>query len=80
MNFDKIALLKKSVRLVVGMGVTRIVYGIIDSNTSRDTVTQKVTIGAASVAIGSTVAEAVGTHTDAKIDELVNTIRQQLNR
>lgn len=68
---DYIALTKKVISTVVGIGTAKIVSGIIESNVATETVPQKVSVAAASYAIGYAASEASSSYTDAKIDEIV---------
>jgi hypothetical protein len=71
MKLDKLAIAKKTVTTIVGFGITKIVKGIIDNNVVVDTLPTKVTVSAASVAIGYSLSEVTSNYTDRKIDELV---------
>ena len=66
-----VAIAKKIVTTIVGIGTTKIIKDIIESNVDTDTVYQKVTVGSASVAIGYAVSETTSQYTDRKIDEAV---------
>ena len=68
---DKIAILKKAVSTIVGIGVSKIVTGIIENNVDTDTTINKVTVTSAGVALGYAAADATSTYTDNKIDEAV---------
>lgn len=63
---------KKAVSVVVGAGTSKIVKGIIENNTSPETLTDKAAIFAATFVVGSMVAEATSKHTGAKIDEIAD--------
>jgi hypothetical protein len=66
-----LVIVKKAVSTIVGIGTTKIVREIIQNNVDTTTIPSKVTVGAASVAIGYSVSELTSAYTDAKIDELV---------
>lgn len=66
-----IAIAKKIVTTIVGIGTTKIIKDMIENNVDTDTVYQKVTVGSASVAIGYAVSETTSKYTDRKIDEAV---------
>lgn len=66
-----IAIAKKIVTTVVGIGTAKIVRDIIESNVDTKNVYEKVTVGSASVAIGYAVSETTSQYTDSKIDEAV---------
>jgi hypothetical protein len=66
-----IAIAKKIVTTIVGIGTTKIIHDMIESNVDTDNVYQKVTVGSASVAIGYAVSETTSNYTDRKIDEAV---------
>lgn len=76
----KIELLKKTVRLVVGIGTAKIVNDIIKNNVDTDNTYQKVTVVAASTAIGGAVSELTSSYTDRQIDEIVDFIQKIKNR
>ena len=66
-----IAIAKKIVTTIVGIGTAKIVNDIVEANVDTDNVYQKVTVGSASVAIGYAVSETTSNYTDRKIDEAV---------
>lgn len=68
---DKLEITKKAVSLVVGLGVSKIVKGFIENNTSAESVTDKVAIASAAVVIGSMSAAAVKNHADTMIDDAI---------
>jgi hypothetical protein len=67
----KIAIAKKIVTAIVGLGTAQIVKQIIENNVETDTPYQKVTVGSASVAIGYAVSDYTSDYTNTKIDEAV---------
>lgn len=67
---NKLDFTKSVVGFIVGAGTTKIVNGIIVSNTSPEKVTDKVAILASSMVIGNMAADATKKHTSAKIDEI----------
>lgn len=71
----KLELLKTVVSTIVGIGTSKIVHGIISSNVETDSPVDQVTVFAGSMVIGSMVADATKTYTDAKIDEAANWIK-----
>jgi hypothetical protein len=71
MKMNKLAIAKKTVNTIVGFGITKIVKGIIDNNVDTDTIPSKVTVAAASAAVGYSLSELTSNYTDRKIDELV---------
>jgi hypothetical protein len=58
--------------LIVGLGTTKIVRDVIANNTSTETLPEKVTVTAASAAIGGIATEKTKSYTDAKIDEWID--------
>ena len=68
---NKTAAFKLVTRIVVGAGTTTISNSIIRNNVSPDNIFQTVSVAVASVVIGSMASEATKSHTDAKIDEVV---------
>lgn len=65
----KIEILKKTVSVVIGFGVSKIVHDIIANNVEIEKAHQKVTVPLASAAIGGVVAEASSKYTDSLIDD-----------
>ena len=76
----KIVILKKAVTTVVGIGTAKIVREIIKNNVDTETVTSKVTVTAASAAIGGAVSELTKQYTDTQIDQFVELIQKIKNR
>jgi hypothetical protein len=76
----KIELLKKAVSLVVGIGTAKIVNDIIKNNVDTNNAYQKVSVAAASTAIGGAVSELTSSYTDRQIDEIVDFIQKIKNR
>lgn len=80
-NFvKKIEILKKAVSLVVGIGTAKIVHDFIERNVDTESVYQKVTVTAASTAIGGAVAELTQQYTDRQIDEIHAFVQKIMNR
>lgn len=76
----KIDILKKTVSTVVGIGTAKIVREIIKNNVDTETITSKVTVTAASAAIGGGVSEIAKQYTDRMIDDMVILIQKIKNR
>jgi hypothetical protein len=76
----KIDILKKSVSFVVSAGVAKIIKGVIENNVSTTTAIDKVTVAAASAAIGGAVGELSSDYTNHQIDELVAFVQKIKNR
>lgn len=68
---DKIKIAKQVVSTIVGIGVSKIVSGIIENNVDTTTVASKVTVASASGVIGWAAADYASDYTDNKIDEAV---------
>ena len=68
---NKLAATKLVVRLIVGSGTTTISNSIIRNNVAPTNLFQQVSVGIASVVIGSMVSEATKSHTDQQIDQIV---------
>jgi hypothetical protein len=60
---------KNVATIVVGLGTSRIVKGIIANNTVADKTVDKVAIYAATVVVSAMVAKATANHTEAEIDK-----------
>lgn len=69
---NKIATIKVVARVVVGIGTTTISNSIIKNNVEPANLIQQISVGAASLVIGSMASEAAKSHTDAQIDGLVD--------
>lgn len=66
----KLEAVKIVARIVVGAGTTTVTQSIIRNNVAPANLLQQVSVGVASVVIGSMAAEATKSHTDTKIDEI----------
>lgn len=67
---NKLAAFKIAARLVVGAGTTTVSNSIIKNNVNPTNVIEQISVGVASVVIGSMASEATKSHTSTKIDEL----------
>jgi hypothetical protein len=67
---DKIKIAKQVVSTIVGIGVSKIVSGIIENNVDTTTIASKVTVASASGVLGWAAADATSDYTDRKIDEI----------
>lgn len=76
----KIEILKKAVTTVVGIGTAKIIREIISNNVDTETVASKVTVTAASAAIGGAVSEMTKQYTDHQIDQIVSFFQKIKNR
>lgn len=76
----KIEILKKAVSMIVSVGTAKIVKGIVESNVTVDTITDKVTVAAASFAIGGAVGELTSEYTSDMIDEIAAFYQTITNR
>lgn len=65
----KIEIAKKGVSFVVGVGVSHIVFSIIDNNVAQETVPQKIFTFAGKQAIGMVVGEIVKERVNDKLDK-----------
>lgn len=81
---EKIALVKKAVTFVVGVGTTQIVRTVIQKVVEPETIKDRILVGAGSMAIGGMVADATKSYTNRQIDEIVTLwneeIKPRLNR
>lgn len=68
---NKLATFKLVARIIVGAGTTTVSNSIIKNNVQPNNVIEQISVGVASVVIGSMVSEATQSHTDAKIDSIV---------
>jgi hypothetical protein len=76
----KIDYLKKTVSFVVSAGTAKIIKSVIENNVPTETAIEKVTVTAASVAIGGAVGELTSDYTDRQIDEIVVFLQKIKNR
>lgn len=69
---DKIVLVKQAVNIIVGAGVSKVVHGFIQNNTSpAASVPQQIAIATSSVVLGMMAKEATAEFTGKKIDAIV---------
>ena len=66
---NKLDIAKAATSLIVGMGVSRTVNGIVRTNVPIVTIIDKVTVSASTFVVGSMAAASTKKYTDAKIDE-----------
>jgi hypothetical protein len=76
----KIEILKKTVKLVIGVGASTIVRQLIENNVEPEKTIDKVAVPVASLAIGGAVGQAAGAYTDAMIDDVVDAWNNYKNR
>lgn len=69
---NKVAAVKLVARIVVGAGTTTISNSIIKNNVQPSNVVEQISTAVAAVVIGSMASEATKSHTDAKIDAVVD--------
>ena len=77
---NKIEILKKTVKLVIGVGASTIVRQFIENNVEPEKTIDKVAVPVASLAIGGAVGRAAGEYTDAVIDDVVDAWNNYKNR
>lgn len=75
-----VAIAKKIVSTIIGIGTAKIVKDVIENNVETDSVYQKVTVRTSSVAIGYAVSELTTDYTDRKIDEIVEFWQKNIKR
>lgn len=68
---NKLSTFKLVARLVVGAGTTTISNSIIRNNVAPTNLFQQISVGTASLVIGSMASEAARSHTDTQIDAIV---------
>jgi len=68
---NKVAAVKLVARVIVGAGTTTISSSIIKNNVEPSNMIEQISTAVASVVIGSMASEATKSHTDAKIDAVV---------
>lgn len=72
MDTTKTDIVKTVVGYIVAGGTALIVKGIIDNNTSPESLPQRVAVTAASLAIGGIAKDATRKYTDEQIDKLID--------
>jgi hypothetical protein len=75
----KLEILKKAVSVIVGIGTAKIIHEIIKNNVDTDSTYSKVTVTAASTAIGGAVSELTQQYTDRMIDQTAAFIQEIKN-
>lgn len=66
----KLDIAKRVTSFIVGVGVTKIVQGVVSNNTDPEKVTDQVAIVAGAMVLGSMTSDMTRKYTDARIDEL----------
>jgi heme O synthase-like polyprenyltransferase len=74
---NKVEIAKQAVKFMSGLGVTRIIGSIVANQVPARTVFQKATVVVATAVIGSMASDALGEHTDGKIDKVVEWWEEQ---
>lgn len=69
---NKLSAFKLVARIVVGAGTTTVSNSIIRNNVTPANAIEQISVGVASVVIGSMASEATRAHTDRQIDSLVD--------
>ena len=69
---NRIEIAKQAVSIVVGLGTSKIIAGVIANNTNPENLLQKIEITSASVVLGGIIAEASRKYTDAKIEAIAS--------
>lgn len=69
---NKLAAFKLVARIVVGVGTTTVSNSIIKNNVEPANLIEQISVGVASVVIGSMASEATKSHTDTQIDKIVD--------
>lgn len=68
---NKLTVFKLAARIIVGAGTTTISNSIIKNNVNPANTIEQISVAVASVVVGSMASEATKSHTDAKIDAVV---------
>lgn len=69
---NKLSAFKIAARIVVGAGTTTVSNSIIKNNVTPENAFQAISVGVASVVIGSMASEATKSHTERQIDAVVD--------
>lgn len=73
---NKLEIVKKTTSIIVGLGTSKVAGDIIRNNAAPRHMIDKITIGAASVVVGSMAATATQKHTEVMIDEAVEAFQK----
>lgn len=68
---NKLTAFKLVARIVVGAGTTTVTNSIIRNNVAPSNAIEQISVGIASLVIGSMASEATRSHTDTQIDAVV---------
>lgn len=71
-KMNKIAALKVAARVIVGVGTTSVTNSIIRNNVTPTNLIEQISVGVATLVIGSMASTATKNHTDAQIDALAD--------
>lgn len=71
----KVETIKAAIGFAVTIGTGKIVKAVIDNNVSPSGPVNKITVAAASIAIGWIITDYVKNETDKKVDEFVDSFR-----
>ena len=77
---NKLDLVKSATNIIVGAGTTSIVGSIIKNNSQPKNLADQVTTAAATIVIGSMVADATKKYTSTKIDEIADWYNENLKK
>ena len=72
----KITTVKQTARILIGFGATSITSQIIKNNVVPGSMFQKITITAATIALGGLLGESLGEYSDEKIDTVVELVEE----
>ena len=68
----KLELTKTAVKIVVGLGTSRVISGICRTHGAAETSFQAVSVSGSSIVLGMMVGDIAGKYTDAKIDQIAD--------
>jgi hypothetical protein len=77
---NKITVVKLVARTIVGAGTTTVSNSIIRNNVQPSNLVEQISTAVAAVVIGSMASEATKSHTDAKIDAVVEAWNQSKSK
>jgi hypothetical protein len=69
---NKVGLVKLGLKILGGLGTSKIINGIVQNNVITETTAQKASVWVAKFAIVNIVANAVEVHTDHAVDESID--------
>lgn len=77
-SMTKLDWFKQGVGLVIGLGISQIVFAVVDELVPQETVYQKVTVFVGRKAITMIIKDSIQDSVDARIDAIVNAVKKKI--